>query len=165
MAIHSSISSMLKESLPEMLLVAKYCIEFRKDTDVWPSRGCYGYPAALILLSIADSVGSYIEQGSVENHFKILNNPDYYDLKLDNQSLKVIYNYYRNTLSHHGVLALNVVLDIGQTNDVALEKNNGTYILRLAPLYTASIISVNKFLSNPQILDNNKTIINLQKKL
>ena len=54
MAIHPNLQSMLRESLPEMLLVAKYCIEFRKDTSIWSASGCYGYPAALILLSIAD---------------------------------------------------------------------------------------------------------------
>ena len=72
MAIHPNTQSMLYESLPEMLLVAKYCIEFRKDTSIWPAPGCYGYPAALILLSIVDSIGSYVENGNVENHFKIL---------------------------------------------------------------------------------------------
>lgn len=40
MAVHSNTQSMLRESLPEMLMVAKYCIEFRKDTSIWPAPGC-----------------------------------------------------------------------------------------------------------------------------
>lgn len=51
MAIHSNLQSMLNESLPEMLLVAKYSVEFQKDTNIWPAPGCYGYPAAILLLS------------------------------------------------------------------------------------------------------------------
>ena len=156
---------MLYESLPEFLLVAKYCIEFRKDTSLWPAPGCYGYPAALILLSIVDSIGSYVENGNVENHFKILNNTEYYDLGLDEESLRVIYNYYRNTLSHHSVLTPNVVLDIGQPGDTIFEKINSIFILKLAPFYDLSVLSVNKLLNNPQVLSNNITIKNIEKKL
>lgn len=30
---------MLLESLPEMYRVAKYCVEFQKDTNIWPAPG------------------------------------------------------------------------------------------------------------------------------
>jgi len=163
MAIHPNTQSMLYESLPEMLLVAKYCIEFRKDS-IWPAHGCYGYPAALILLSVADSVGSYVEKGNVENHFKILNNKDYYNLNLDEDAIKVVYNYYRNTLSHHSVLTPNIVLDIGQAGDKVFEKIDSVFVLKLIPLYNLSVISVNKLLNNPQVLLNNITIQNIEKK-
>src|SRR3989344_940232 len=104
MAIHTNIPSMLQESLPEMLLGAKYCIEFRKDKSFWPAPGCYGYPAALLLLSIVDSIGSYIEQGNVENHFKVLKNADYYGLSLPGDEIRVLYNKYRNLLIHNSVM-------------------------------------------------------------
>lgn len=156
---------MLQESLTEMLLVAKYCIEFRKEVPPWSAPGCYGYPAALILLSIADSIGSYVEQGNVENHFKILNNKDYYNLNLDNEALRAVYDYYRNTLSHNAVLAPNVVLDIGQNNEMVIQKTNNSYLLKLVPLFNVSAIAVNNFLNNPSVLINNKTIENIQRKL
>lgn len=165
MAIHPNTQSMLYESLPEMLLVAKYCIEFRKDTSLWPAPGCYGYPAALILLSIVDSVGSYVENSNVENHFKILNNKDYYNLNLDDGTIKVVYNYYRNTLSHHTVLTPNIVLDIGQPVDKMIQKNNDIYILKLVPFYNISVLAVNKLLNDTKILQNNKTIENIEKKI
>ena len=148
-----------------MLLVAKYCIEFRKDKS-WPTPGgCYGFPAALILLSIADSIGSYIEQGNVKNHFKILNNEGYYSLELDNDTLEVIRKYYRDTLSHHTVLTPSIMLDIGQANDKVIQRIKCKYLLRLVPFYSISVVVVNKFLNNPSVFVNNRTIENIRKKI
>lgn len=163
MAIHQNIPSMLQESLPEMLAVAKYCIEFRKDTKDWPASGCYGYPAGLLLLSIVDSIGSYVEQGNVENHFKVLNNSDYYGLKLSNKDLDVVYKEYRNLLSHHTVMAPNTGLNIGSINDPVLQTHNGIYRLNLVPFYRVSVKAVNSLLHN-NVLVNNKTIADINKK-
>jgi len=155
---------MLRESLSEMILVAKYCIEFHKDTSLWPAPGCYGYPAALLLLSIADSIGSYIEKGSVENHFEILNDTDYYNLSLSKDELEIVYDNYRNLLSHHTVIATNVELNIGSKDDPVLQKQNSCYRLNLVPFYNKSVVAVNFFLNNPDILDNNSTLKNIYKK-
>jgi hypothetical protein len=164
MAIHNSVPSMLQESLPEMLLVAKFCIEFKKESPPWPAPGCYGYPAALILLSIVDSIGSYIEKGTVQNHFRILNNKDYCNQNLGDQELKIIYKYYRNILSHHSVLPPNVVLSIGTSEEPLFESKNGEYYLRLIPLYNWSVIAVEKILTNPDVFKNNQTIKNIELK-
>jgi hypothetical protein len=164
MAIHKNIPSMLQESLLEMLLVAKYCIEFRKDTSLWPAPGCYGYPAALLLLSIADSIGSYIEKGNVKNHFKILNNASYYNLSLSDDELKIIYENYRNLLSHHTVMATNVGLRIGSKDDLVLQKHDNRYWLNLIPFYNRSVTAVKNFLNNPKVLDNNPVIENIYRK-
>lgn len=164
MAIHQDIPSMLQESLPEMLLVAKYCIEFRKDVNIWPAPGCYGYPSALLLLSIADSIGSYVERGSVENHFKVLNNPAYYGLSLNANEIKVIYNNYRNLLSHNTAMATNVSLDIGLVSSPVLQSQNGLYLLNLVPFYDVSVKAVNALLNNPEVLRDNQIIANIYKK-
>ena len=164
MAIHPNLQSMLYESLPEMLLVAKYSIEFQKDTKTWRSPGCYGYPAALLLLSIADSIGSYVERGNVENHFKILNNKDYYGLNLSDEEIRIIYDNYRNLLSHHAVMSTNVGLNIGSSNDPILQNQNGRYWLNLLPFYNVSAQAVSSFLKNPKVLKNNRTILNINKK-
>ena len=61
MAIHASTTSLLRESLPEFLEAARYCVEFSKNAG-WghgQGGGCLGYPAAALLFSIADSIGSY----------------------------------------------------------------------------------------------------------
>ena len=52
MALHPNLQAMLHESHPEKLLDAKYCIEYKKEEDPnieWPTPGCYGYPAAMLL--------------------------------------------------------------------------------------------------------------------
>ena len=165
MTIHQNIPSMLQESLPEMLLVAKYCIEFRKDESVWSAPGCYGYPATLILLSIADSIGSYIERGNVKNHFKILKNIDYYGLDLSDDEIRILYDNYRNLITHHSVIANNVVLGIGSKNNPMLKSKGGIYLLNLVPFYNASIKAINAFLQNHNVLINNQTVMNIEKKL
>ena len=164
MAIHPSVPSMLQESLPEMLLVAKYCIEFRKNTPPWPAQGCYGYPAALLLLSIVDSIGSYVEQGNIENHFNILNNSEYYGLNLAEVEIHTLYKNYRNLLSHNSVIATNVILNIGSNSDLVIQKHGQLYLLNLIPFYNSSVKAVQSFLNNPQVLVDNKTIEDIQKK-
>lgn len=164
MGIHPNLQSMLHESLPEMLMVAKYCIEFRKDINIWHTPGCYGYPAALLLLSITDSIGSYVEQGRVKNHFKILNNKNYYGLNLSDEEIRMIYDNYRSLLTHNAVMSTNVGLKIGSPTDPVLYNQNGRYWLNLVPFYKASVKAVNSLLNNPKVLSNNQTILNIYKK-
>lgn len=164
MAIHPNLESMLYESLPEMLLASKNCIEFRKDPAIWLVSGCYGYPSALLLLSITDSIGSYVEKKKVKNHFKILINKEYYGLELTEEEIRVIFDSYRNLLSHHAVMATNVGLKIGSLLDKVLEKEGDRYWLNLIPLYNASVKAVNFFLNNPNVLNNNQTLLNIYKK-
>jgi hypothetical protein len=115
MAIHSKTEDMLKESLEEMFIAAQLCIEFKKENE-----GCLGYPAAILLLAIADTIGSYYEgnknftiqvdgKNKVINtkgfqHFYILNS-NYYDLQLSELSIKKIYDNYRSLLIHNAVIA------------------------------------------------------------
>jgi hypothetical protein len=164
MAIHPNLQSMLHESLPEMLLVAKYCIEFRKDIKLWPAPGCYGYPAALLLLSIVDSIGSYVEQGKIKNHFKILNNNDYYGLSLSEKEIRIMHDDYRHLLAHNTLISTNVELHIGSSKDPVLQNQNGRYSLNLIPFYNTSVRAVNSLLNNPTLLNNNQTILNVYKK-
>lgn len=164
MALHPNLQSMLNESLPEMLLVAKYCIAFQKDRSVWNAPGCYGYPAALLLLSVANSIGSYVlGSGNVKRHFKILNDSDYYSLDFTDVEIGVIYDKYRNLLSHHTVMAVDVGLNIGSISDKVLQNQDKKYWLNLVPFYNASVKTVRHFLNNPSILDNNQTILNIYK--
>lgn len=166
MAIHPNPQSMLCESLPEMYLVAKYCIEFHKDTNVWPKPGCYGYPAALLLLSIVDSLGSYIiDTSEVKKHFDILNHSDYYNLSLSDEEITIIYNKYRNLLSHNSVLAPEAVLAIGISTDLVYEKKNGNPNLNLVPFLEKTRESLLKFLSDSAtIVTNSKQLQNILKK-
>ncbi len=164
MAIHPNTQSMLYEFLPEMLLVAKYCIEFRKDVNIWSAPGCYGYPAALLLLSIVDSIGSCVRKGNIDNRFKILNDNNYYGLNLTNGEMEKLRRSYRDLLSHNTVLANNVGLEIGTKDDSVFENQNNRYWLNLVPFYNINIKAVNSLLNNPDILKDNPTILNIKKK-
>jgi len=148
MAIHFSIPSMLQESLVEMFLVARDCINFRKDPKTWKSHGCYGYPAAILLFAIADSIGSYVIGGNTRQHFDILNHKGYYNLNLDKKSIDIIYERYRCLLTHNAVLATNTVLDIGgKSYPVFKIQNNISYIYLKSFLKTTKV-ALEKFLQN-----------------
>lgn len=95
---------------------------------------------------------------------KILKNSDYYGLNLSDDKLKIIYDNYRNLLSHNTVMATNVGLSIGSISDPVLQSQNGSHLLNIVPLYNASVKAVNIFLTNPNVLKNNQTIENIYKK-
>lgn len=161
MAIHPDIKSLLYESLPEMLLAAKYCIEFRKDEKLWNTSGCYGFPAALLLLSIADSIGSYVEQGSVENHFNILNNNEYYGLDFNKKELRLFYDSFRNKLSHNSLIPPKVGLLLGGVDDPVLISDDNRTWLNITSFYSVTVKAVRVFLGNPGLLDQNTTLLNV----
>jgi hypothetical protein len=122
MAIHPSIMSMLKESLPEFLLTADYCISFQKG-EGFPTEqkgGCLGFPGTSLLFCIADAIGSYYrgnksfrilvddKSAFIKNdsfhHFFIFNS-QYYGLALSGRIIKKLYDNYRNLLLHNAALA------------------------------------------------------------
>ena len=166
MAIHPDQKSMLNESLPEMLIAASQCINYQKDKNIWGAPGCLGYPSALLLLSIANSIGSYvIEGGNTEKHFSILNDKEYYDLNLSAEDIRDLYDKYRNLLSHNAVLPYGVGLDIGSSSSPVFYKEGDMKWLNLVPFYNLSVSVVKKFLDNSSVvLNNNQTIINISKK-
>lgn len=160
MAIHNSIPSMLQESLIEMIAVADYCISFRKDHKSWGSHGCYGYPGAILLFSIADSIGSYILGGIfAKNHFKILNHPDYYNLGLTRKEINIIYKNYRCLLTHNSVMPMNHLLDIGTIQDPVFEYKNNMPCINVTPFLGVSKDVVIKFLENDRdVVMNSQTL-------
>ncbi len=158
MAIHNSIASMLSESLPEMLSVSKYCIEFEKKSD----GGCYGYPAALLLLSIVDSIGSYAgHDKNTRDHFNVLNDCKYFNLSLSKDEIDTIFEY-RNLLSHNTTLKVGVKLSKGTNNQKIIEKSNGNYKLNLIPLYDLTYNAVDHLLST--LTNENRMIQTIMKK-
>lgn len=149
MAIHSSKNSMIKEALQECIEVADFCIGFDKtEDDRWKNTaGCYGYPAGLLLLSIVDAIGTEIMRGGddMSQHFKILNHNDYYNLELDDKALNALMKEYRNRLAHNAYIGENVILDIGNKNDLVIENYDSIYKLNLFPFLIISKKVVEKF--------------------
>lgn len=138
---------MLQESLIEKILVADYCVKFRKDYNLWRSYGCYGYPAAVLLLSVVDTIGSFVIGKKTREHFDILDHPDYYNLGLGKKNIDTIYKNYRNLLVHNSVIACGCFLDIGNHSSPVFEIKNKQPYLNLAPLLEINKIVVAKFLS------------------
>jgi len=122
MAIHETPSSMLKESLDESLEAAKFCADYKKTDKKWgkfATGGCLGYPSAILLFALIDSIGSYFEKdknfsvmidrkqekinGSGRDHFKILNSK-YFNQNLSAEFIKKLYNNFRSCLTHKSVL-------------------------------------------------------------
>ncbi len=122
MATHFDLKSLLRESVHEYLFVADYCVQFQKDS-AWPQRevgGCLGYPAAVMLFSIVDTIGSFHQGDASLNlvidgksrdirnegfqHFFILNS-DYYGQSLEEAAIRKLYDNFRNLLVHNASLA------------------------------------------------------------
>ena len=135
MSIHKDTEGMLKESLIEMLIAADLCIHHRKDDG-----GCLGYPAAILLLSIADSIGSYhrgnkslkitidSKERTIDNdgfqHFFIFNSK-YYNLQMSEKVIKMVYDNFRSLLIHNSVIAGNHFLTINDPLDRPFCENDG----------------------------------------
>ncbi len=122
MAIHDIPASMLKESLDESLEAARYCVSYIKKDGKWgqfATGGCLGYPGAILLFSIVDTIGSYFRKnpdfkitidGKEEiinaegaEHFKILNSK-YFNQTLSSEFIKKLYLNFRSRLTHNSIL-------------------------------------------------------------
>jgi hypothetical protein len=174
MAIHKTTSSMLKESLDETLEAAKYCVEYKKVDVKWgkfATDGCLGYPGAILLFSLIDSIGSYFRKnktfeviidGKNEKinaagweHFKILNSK-YFDQKLSAVFMHKLYNNFRSCLIHNSVLGGDTLMipdnsvikeDIkGQAFGITKnDKGDTIYIISLKELWELCSKAVNLF--------------------
>ena len=133
MALHDSTASMLKESLREYLHVAEFCITYRKDI-AWgrdQEGGCLGYPGTALMFCILDTIGSYYRgrkdflvqidgknrmiTNDSYHHFFMLNS-EYYKQQLGEDTIKKLYENYRNLLLHNAALAMDHFLFIGEPN-------------------------------------------------
>ena len=141
----------MKESLKEMVEVASYCVNFEKSDDTrWVGHmGCYGYPGALLLLSIVDALGSEIIGGGddCKKHFKILNHKNYYNLKLKDDIIEKLRNEYRNYLSHNAQIGNFVAMYPGDEDSSLLENKDGFLTLNLKPFLAISENVVSDFLN------------------
>ena len=184
MAIHKDTSSMLRESLQEYLKVAEYCIQFRKDPKEWREGGCYGYPAAVMLFCILDTIGSYHhgrkefkvqidgKEKSINKdgyHFFFVLNSPYYNQSLSEADIKNLYDNYRCLLMHNGAMAFDHFL----LSDPSLRqpfpiRNDGVRKVPLVNLYYFLDISqraVSLFLNDiDQIVPSSKQAEIIKKK-
>lgn len=131
MAFHRNLVSMLGESLPEFVAIAKLAVETPTTHGKTPSS-FHGYPAAALLFAVADSIGSYYRNnptfsvmidgkqrridGDGVKHLFIFNSP-LYGQSLSETEIQALYALYRNPLTHNSVLAPGVLLNRGAVDD------------------------------------------------
>ena len=169
MALHSTPASMLKESLHEILEASKYCIEYKKDDpEKWKeltSNGCLGYPGAILLFSIVDSIGSYYRQNksfTIEvdgkskfissdgwQHFLILNSK-YFNQNLSEKFIKVLYAKFRSCLTHNSVLGKDARMEPENSNGMAFyeglnEKKEFRYIISMKEFWILCEMAIKEF--------------------
>lgn len=162
MALHETPASMLKESLDETLEAAKFCSDYKKTDTKWDkfaTGGCLGYPSAILLFSLVDTIGSYFRKNSdfkilidgkqeIINaagweHFKILNSK-YFNQNLSKQSLKLLYEKSRSCLIHNSVLGSNIVM-VPDNTAIQPETHEKAFIPIDANSKTIHIISIKEF--------------------
>ena len=160
MALHSTIPSLIKESMMEYLVVSEFCVKYKKDEKVWGAPGCFGYPSAVLLLAIVDAVGSYVIGGQTKKHFKILNDVDYYNLGLTDDELELIYKDHRCLLTHNAALSQKVGLAIGKGKSNVIERVEGKLFLNLEPFLELTKEVVKRFLGDVDNIVNGSQQIN-----
>ncbi len=178
MAIHSSTHSLIQEAMIEYLAIADHCIMTAK-----PTGGCYGFPTALLLFSIVDTIGSFYRgntslnisvegkkkaiRGTGFQHYFILNS-DYYGQALSEKDIQRLYDYYRCLLVHNAALAPGNFLDIGNSTDPPFAKRSGSShidYVNLRPFLDLTHVAVAKFLKvAPSLVPNSNQGRGIKKK-
>ena len=164
MAIHPDLKSLILESLPEYLHVAEYCVKFRKDS-AWgreQAGGCLGYPAAVMLFSIVDTIGSFYRgrtdlsiaisgksvhiRGDGFQHFFVLNS-EFYGQNLDKPTIVRLYGDFRSLLVHNASLAPSSFLVNDPTVSTAFPVVGAKYLVNVPAFLDISREAVRLFLS------------------
>lgn len=159
--LDGAMNEMLSLTLSEYLTGARLCLEFVKD-ETWPGYGSLGFPAALLLFSVVDAIGSYLrgsdEAFPVENkrkkikrndfqHFFVLNGENYYQQTLTHDEIKHVYDKYRSLLVHHAIFTPAGFLVMSASPEL-FPKHDGQLGVNLTALYNASTIVAERFLAS-----------------
>ena len=158
MATHQDLASLLQESVPEYLHIAHECLTHQKA-----GGGVYGFPAALLLFTILDTIGSFhkgdrnffaivdgknrsINADGFKHYFTL--NTSYYNQTLTEVQIKRLYDYYRCLLSHNASLAPGCGLEVGNHGEpfFSVDKSGVIVAIRLLPFYNQSVAAVEHFL-------------------
>ena len=138
MAYHKVPDDMVVEAVDEYLLLAEHGINYQKL-----GGGVLGYPAALLLLSVIDILGSYAV--STKEHFQVLRQPCV-GLALTTQQVKDVEHWYRNLLAHNGFVALGALMRADETGDpFVLAENGQPTMVRVKPLFCAVKLAWSRF--------------------
>jgi hypothetical protein len=160
MAIHEDELSMLRESLPEYLRLARIGIETKKENG-----GVLGYPSATILFAVVDAIGSHLRKAegvevytvTVEgkprpisgtaHHFHALNSP-YFGLDLKESEIERLYNLSRSPLTHNARLGFGVRLTVDRSIPEVFVFQDGVLTISLPDLLKRCEVAVEAFLAD-----------------
>jgi hypothetical protein len=148
-------------ALWEYLSAAKLSLDFHKPADWGDQAGNpLGFAAALLLFSIIDAIGSYhkgtgkafpidgihCKITTTDQHFFVLNSPDYYGLTLSPREIRMLYENYRSALSHNAGMAAQAKIYIDHDDSRCFTYRDGEFAANLSALFKLSIVVVEKFL-------------------
>jgi len=168
MALHANKADLVAEALSEYVAVAQICIETNKGNG-----GCFGYPAAAMLLICIDSIGSYhrgkegytviIEgspmkiNGGGNKHYRILADKDFFDFDLTLKQIEKLYDQYRCLLVHNSALKTGNFLGIGEEDDppFIFGDDGNITLVNLKPLQIIVAKAVKTFLDDGGVTLNN----------
>ncbi len=183
MMIHPDTISMLQESLPEYIRVAEWCVHFEKDALWGPGQagGRLGFPAALILFSIVDAIGSF-HRGNQDftvlldghsasirrqgfQHFYVLNS-EYYGLGLSKAMIERLYANFRDLLVHNAALAPeHFLISLPDVAEAFLESHDGRLLVNINGFLGITESAVRLFLKQlPTIVPGSEQESNINKK-
>lgn len=172
-----------REALNEMLEAVEYCISYRKkDHEKWADStfpGCLGIPAAILLFSIADAIGSYHRDRNksfvveidgapqaLDNkakHLYILNSKFYGYQRLSSNELDVLYKNYRSILTHNLGLPSSHILILDPTGNKLIEKKQGAqndnWVLNLNVFFDLTKKAAEMFLSESKKIIENSFVV------
>jgi len=109
MALHGDLHGVFKEAVEDYLTTAKWCIEYQKA-----DLGMLGYPAALILFCLVDAMGENLKREEkhklrYQREFRMFCHPAL-GLKLSDNQIEKLAEWYRHKLAHLALLAPNSLL-------------------------------------------------------
>ena len=173
---HSAPESMVVEALEQNLMAVELALKHKARVVSANSNayGILGYPSAILMFSIIDTIGSHFRKSKVQpyilldntsvritasgdQHFYILNS-EYFDLKLTKDNIKAFYKIGRNTLNHNSLIGEELTL-VASYNTPFLKVNDvsgkGKYEVHLFSFYEACVSAIEKFkLNKDEILAN-----------
>lgn len=162
MSIHEGELSMLRESLPEYVRLARVGIEFRKENG-----GALGYPSATLLLAVVDILGSHLRKREgldpytvtvdgepqpikkTAHHFRVLNSP-YFGLSLSAAEIEKLYDLSRCPLTHNALLGLGVWLSVNESIPEGIAFRDGLTHVSLPDLLERCEQAVTRFLADAE---------------
>ena len=154
MAIHQKQADQQIEAISENLKVVNYCLHYNKnDSQIHKdfTVPCLGYPAAILLCSLIDTIGSFFrgsqsvimvdsQPKTIEtafDHFLILNHNFLFNLNLSGKTIFDFYSTYRSKLTHNNSLPTNnFLIATSAANPIfRLNSNDEVEFIDLVPLY------------------------------